>query len=115
MKNLVTSMPRCPKCGEEISKETNYCPSCGSPLQTNKILLQEKITDLRRKETEAFVGCIAGLIVFLAGFIVRLPSGSPIAGFINLVLLISGIGIMILMAVFSQYYSSQRKNLLKGL
>ena len=108
-------MPTCPKCGKEIPQETNYCPSCGSPLQTNKILLQEKITESRHKETEAFVGCIAGLIVLLMGFVVRLPSGSPIAGFINLILIISGILIMTIMAVFSQYYSNQRKNLLKGL
>jgi len=107
--------PICPKCGKEIPKETNYCPSCGLPLQTKGILLQEKITDLRHREMEAFVGCIAGLIVFLMGFVVRLPSGSPIAGFINLLLIISGILTMILMAVFSQYYSNQRKNLLNGL
>jgi len=105
----------CPKCGKEIPKETNYCPSCGLPLQSNKILLQEKITDLRHKEMEAFVGCIVGLIVFLMAFVVRLPSSSPIAGFINFLLMVSGILIMIIMAVFSQYYSNKRKRVLKEL
>ena len=108
-------MPTCPKCGEEIPQETNYCPSCGSPLQTNKILLQEKIVEARHKETEAFVGCILGVVVFLMGFVVRLPSGSPISGFINLLLIISGMFMMIIMAVFSQYYSNQRKKLMNGL
>jgi divalent metal cation (Fe/Co/Zn/Cd) transporter len=71
--------------------------------------------EARHKETEAFVGCIVGLIVFLMGFVIRLPSGSPIAGFINFLLIISGIFIMIITAVSSQYYSNKRKNLLKVL
>jgi uncharacterized membrane protein YvbJ len=108
-------MPICPKCGQEIPQETNYCNSCGSPLQTGRILLQEKIVDLRHKETEAFAGCIVGLAVLLMGFVVRLPSGSPLSGFLNFLLIISGIIMMIAMAVFSQHYSNQRKNVLKGL
>jgi hypothetical protein len=95
--------------------ETNYCNSCGSPLQTSKILLQEKIADLRHKEMEAFAGCIVGLAVLLTGFVVRLPSGSPLSGFLNFILMISGVLMTIAMAVFSQYYSNQRKNVLKGL
>jgi hypothetical protein len=75
-------------------------------------VLREKIADLRHRETEAFVGCIVGVVVFLAGFIVQLPSGSPIAGFINFLLIAAGIFIMIIMAIFSQYYSRQRKKLM---
>jgi uncharacterized membrane protein YvbJ len=113
--NKVKDIQVCPKCGKEIPQKTNYCPSCGSSLQTNTIMLQEKIVEARHKETEAFVGCILGVVVFLMGFVIRLPSSSPIAGFINFLFIILGIVMMIIMAVFSQHYSNRRKNLLKGL
>jgi hypothetical protein len=75
-------------------------------------LLNEEIAELRHKETEAFVGCIVGVVVFIAGFMVQLPRSSPIAGITNLALLGAGLLIMIINAVFSQYYSNQRKKLM---
>jgi uncharacterized membrane protein YvbJ len=108
-------MPICPKCGKKIPQETNYCPSCGSPLQTNTMILQEKIAEARHKETEAFAGCILGVIVFLMGFVVRLPSSSPLAGFLNVILIISGIVTMLTMALFSHHYSNRRKKLMTEL
>jgi hypothetical protein len=74
-------------------------------------LSNEEIADLRHKETEAFVGCILGVVVFLAGFIVQLPRSSPIAGLVNVALIGAGLFMMLMMAIFSQIYSSQRKKL----
>jgi uncharacterized membrane protein YvbJ len=111
-------IPICPKCWKEASQETNYCPYCGTPLNRNITLLQEKIAELRHQETEATVAAVVGFITFMAGLIVRVPSYSPYqpsSSFLNLLLLGIGFIILISMSFLSQYYSSKRKKLLKKL
>jgi predicted amidophosphoribosyltransferase len=32
---MVEIMPKCPKCGKDVSEDVNYCPNCGSELRVN--------------------------------------------------------------------------------
>ena len=102
-------MPFCQNCGEKSLQESKYCASCGSSFQ-NKIgfKVKEEISTFRHKEIEAIIGCVIGLVVFLAGFAIRLPMGS---GLTNLVLMVSGFFLILISAISSQYYGSKRKNL----
>ena len=101
-------MPFCQNCGEKSLQESTYDPSGGPPFQT--FVLRVKEETFRHKEIDTIIGFVSGLIVFLASFVVRLPLGS---GLTNLGLMVSGLFIIFISAISSQYYSSKRKNLLK--
>lgn len=100
------NMPVCTRCGKEVSEETNYCPSCGTPLHANKPLVQEKLAELRQRETEATITAVVGFVVFLMTFV--FPLSFPF-------FMILGFAIMISMAAFSSYYSREQKKLMKKL
>jgi hypothetical protein len=73
-------------------------------------MLHEEIADLRHKETESYIGCIVGFVMFLAGFTIRFPSA---AGAANLALAAGGFLLIIVSGISSLYYSEKRKSLMK--
>lgn len=75
-------------------------------------MLHEEIADLRHKETEAYIGCIMGFVIFLAGLVIRLPSTSS-SGMVNLILMGGGFMLIMVSGISSQYYSNKRKSLMK--
>lgn len=101
-------MPFCQNCGKKSLQESPHGPSGGSPFQT--FVLRGKEEPFRHKEIDAIIGCVSGLIVFLASFVIRLPLGS---GLTNLGLMVSGLFIIFISTISSQYYSFKQKNLMK--
>jgi hypothetical protein len=101
-------MPFCQNCGEKSLQESPYGPSGGSPFQT--FVLRVKEETFRHKEIDAIISCVIGLIIFLASFVIRLPLGS---GLTNLGLMVSGLLIIFISTISSQYYRSKQKNLMK--
>jgi hypothetical protein len=107
---------RCPKCGNETSQETKYCPNCGCPLGDSNNLLREKIADTKHNELTATLSCGLGIALFLIGFFIQPTSGGLLStGFFNFFFWISGIFLMVTMAILTTYYSMQRKKLMKEL
>jgi len=103
-------MPFCQNCGEKSLQKSTRSPSGGSSFQT--FVLRVKGETFRHKEIDATIGFVIGLIVFVASFVIRLPLGS---GLTNLGLMVSGLFIILISTISSQYYSSKRKNLMKTL
>ena len=101
-------MPFCQNCGEKSLQESSHGPSGGSPFQTSVLRVKEET--FRHKEIDAIIGCVIGLIIFLASFVIRLPLGS---GLTNLGLMVSGLFIIFISTISSQYYSFKQKNLMK--
>jgi hypothetical protein len=108
---------RCPKCANETFQEAKYCPNCGCPLQSNNNLLREKIAETRHNEMTATLSCGVGIALFLIGFFIRPNSSGGLlsTGFFNFFFWISGIALMVTMAILTTYYSMQRKKLIKEL
>ena len=101
-------MPFCQNCGEKSLQKSTRNPSGESSFQTFVLRIKEET--FRHKEIDATISCVIGLIVFLASFVIRLPLGS---GLTNLGLMVSGLFIISISTISSQYYSSKRKNLMK--
>ncbi|MGQ9469798.1 MAG: zinc-ribbon domain-containing protein [Nitrososphaerales archaeon] len=65
-------MPRCPKCGKEVSEDVNYCPNCGSELRIDIEAIKLKVEDLRHDEKMAFWLFVFGIGIGFVFFILAL-------------------------------------------
>ena len=122
-------MPRCPKCGKEVSAEASYCPACGANLRIDKDLLREKIAETRHNEIGASILMIMGIFIAVLSLYVATIKATRIEwhGFVpyevtyspyaNLVILLFGLGIIIMLigGILGIYSSYQRSKLMKQL
>jgi|GEM_PF-2098037 len=60
-------MPKCPKCGKDVSEDVNYCPNCGSELKIDIEAIKLKLEDLRHDEKMSLVFMPIGFVFLILG------------------------------------------------
>jgi uncharacterized membrane protein YvbJ len=70
-------MPSCPRCGREVSEETDFCPNCGGQIRPFKKAAKEVIKENRNsliKKITLFLSCFILLFIFVPSlFFLMLP------------------------------------------
>ena len=97
-------MPYCPKCGNEVSEEADYCTKCRSPLKegvtyrrvTRRDEKDEKDEKNEKGDDDKYGAIIGGLVVTWLGALLflqnqRMISGSDFGGYF-----LMGIGVILI-------------------
>jgi uncharacterized membrane protein len=64
---MVEIMPKCPKCGKDVSEDVNYCPNCGLELRIDIEAIKLKLEDLRHDEKMSLVFMPIGFVFIILG------------------------------------------------